>query len=156
MAARGHVNVMNSEQTPEHRDLRDVRVQDLVARTGIDEAMIRNLVHAFYGRVRADETLGPIFAAEVEDWDAHLDTLVDFWSSIALMTARYDGRPMPAHVKLDVGEAHFARWLELFRDTAREVCTPEAAQFFIGKAENIARSFQMGISFARQAKPDSP
>lgn len=134
---------------PEHRDLRDVRVQDLVARTGIDEAMIVRLVHAFYGRVRNDATLGPIFAAEVEDWDAHLATLVDFWSSVALMTARYGGRPMPAHVKLDVGEAHFVRWLELFRETAREVCTPEAADFFIGKAENIARSFQMGVAFHR-------
>ena len=133
----------------EHRDLRDVRVQEIVARTGIDEAMITRLVHSFYGRVREDATLGPVFAAEVEDWDAHLRTLVDFWSSVALMTARYDGRPMPAHVKLDVGEAHFARWLELFRETAREVCTPEAAELFIGKAENIARSFQMGIAFQR-------
>ncbi|HYH36829.1 MAG TPA: group III truncated hemoglobin [Azospirillum sp.] len=134
---------------PEHRELRDVRVQDLVDRTGIDEAMITRLVHGFYGRVREDATLGPIFAAEVEDWDEHLRTLVDFWSSVALMTARYGGRPMPAHVKLEVGEEHFARWLELFRQTAHEVCTPEAAAFFIGKAETIARSFQMGIAFHR-------
>ena len=135
--------------TPEHRDLRDVRVQELVDRTGIDEAMITRLVHGFYGRVREDATLGPIFAAEVEDWDAHLRTLVDFWSSVALMTTRYDGRPMPAHIKLDVGGEHFARWLDLFRETAAEVCTAEAAAFFIGKAENIARSFQMGIAFHR-------
>ena len=134
---------------PEHRDLRDVRVLDLVARTGIDEAMITRLVHAFYGRVRDDATLGPIFAAEVEDWDAHLATLVNFWSSVALLTTRYDGRPMPAHLRLDVGEEHFQRWLELFRATAREVCTPEAAAFFIAKAENIARSFQMGIAVHR-------
>ena len=133
----------------EHRDQRDVRVQDLVERTGIDEAMITRLVHAFYGRVRADATLGPIFAAEVEDWDAHLATLVDFWSSVALLTARYGGRPMPVHVRLEVDDGHFARWLELFRETAREVCSPEAAAFFIGKAETIARSFQMGIAFHR-------
>lgn len=139
----------NTALSPEHRDHRDVRVQDLVARTGIDEAMITRLVHGFYGRVRDDATLGPIFAAEVEDWDAHLRTLVDFWSSVALMTARYDGRPMPAHIKLDVGAEHFARWLAQFRETATEVCTPEAAAFFIGKAENIARSFEMGIAFHR-------
>jgi len=136
--------------TPEHRDLRDVRVQELVARTGIDEAMIERLVHTFYGRVREDATLGPIFAREVEDWDAHLRTLVDFWSSIALMTARYDGRPMPAHVRLGVDGSHFARWLELFRATAQEVCTPEAAAFFLGKADQIARSLQMGIAMHGQ------
>lgn len=139
-----------TDTTPEHRDQRDVRIQDLVERTGVDEAMITRLVHAFYGRVRADATLGPIFAAEVEDWDAHLRTLVDFWSSVALMTARYGGRPMPVHVRLDVGDQHFARWLDLFRATAAEVCTPEAAAFFVGKAETIARSFQMGIAFHRQ------
>lgn len=134
-------------KTPESRDLRDVRVQEIVARTGIDEAMITRLVHAFYGRVRDDAMLGPVFAAEVEDWDAHLRRLVDFWSSVVLLTGRYDGRPMPAHVKLDIGEAHFERWLALFRETACEVCTPEAAAFFLGKAENIARSLKMGIAF---------
>jgi hemoglobin len=37
------------------------------ADAGITEAMIRDLVHAFYARVRRDPLIGPIFNAAVED-----------------------------------------------------------------------------------------
>lgn len=133
----------------DHPSLRHIHLAERVARTGIDEAMVERLVRSFYDRVRRDPLLGPVFAAKVEDWEPHLRTLMDFWSSIALMTARYSGRPMPVHVSLDIGQEHFDRWLELFRATAAEVCTPEAAAFFIGKAEQIGRSFRMGIDAHR-------
>jgi hemoglobin len=55
---------------------------DVVARTGIDEEMIRNLVHSFYERVRSDAVLGPIFAARIKDWDPHLERMCAFWSSV--------------------------------------------------------------------------
>ena len=133
----------------DHPSLRHIHLAERIARTGIDEAMVERLVRRFYDRVRVDPLLGPVFAARIVDWEPHLRTLTDFWSSIALQTARYDGRPMPVHVRLEVGAEHFGRWLELFRTTAAEVCTPEAAAFFVGKAEQIARSFQMGIDAHR-------
>lgn len=133
----------------DHPSLRHIHLAERIARTGIDEAMVERLVRSFYDRVRADPLLGPVFAAQVDDWEPHLRTLMDFWSSVALQTVRYAGRPMPVHVRLDVGPEHFGRWLELFRTTAAEVCTPEAAAFFVGKAEQIARSFQMGIDAHR-------
>ena len=34
---------------------------------GVDEPMIERLVHAFYGKVRQDPELGPIFNREVDD-----------------------------------------------------------------------------------------
>ena len=120
-----------------------------VAKTGVDEAMIRALVHRFYGQVREDPLLGPVFAARVEDWDDHLERLCAFWSSVALMTGRYAGRPMQAHMSLDVDRSHFERWLTLFRATAAEVCTPAAAAFFVDRAERIAESFQLGIATVR-------
>ena len=67
---------------------------ELMARTGLDEFLLDRLVRAFYGRVRQDEMLGPIFAAHIHDWKPHLRQMVDFWSSVALMTGRYHGRPM--------------------------------------------------------------
>ncbi len=42
------------------------------ASVGIDEAMIRDVVHAFYGRIREDALLGPIFGRAIADWDRHL------------------------------------------------------------------------------------
>ena len=124
-------------------------VAQRVAETGIDEAMIERLVHTFYAAVREDEVLGPIFDTKVEDWDDHLKRLCAFWSSVALMTGRYSGRPMPAHIRLPIEREHFQRWLGLFRKTAAEVCPPPAAAFFVDRAERIAESLQLGIAMAR-------
>jgi hemoglobin len=115
---------------------------------GITEAMTVRLVHAFYARVRADAVLGPVFEGAIHDWDSHLAKLCDFWSSVTLMTGRYKGRPVPAHVGLPgIGPAMFARWLGLFRETAREQCPHEAALLYIASAERIAASLQMSIDF---------
>ena len=56
---------------------------------------------------------------------------------------------MPVHLPLPVDSKHFDRWLELFRDTARVVCSPAAAEVFISRAENIARSLEMGIAVSK-------
>lgn len=117
---------------------------------GISEAMIQELVHSFYARVRADEMLGPIFDRAISDWEPHLAKLCDFWSSVTLMTGRFKGQPMRAHALLPgIGAAHFDRWLALFRETARDVCPAEAAALFIDRAERIAQSLEMGIALHR-------
>jgi len=119
------------------------------AETGIDEAMIDRLVRAFYARVRADETLGPIFAARIEDWEPHLQRMCAFWSSVALMSGAYHGQPMQKHLPLPIDASHFDRWLELFADTARELCPPKAADCFIERAQRIAESLELGLAGAR-------
>ncbi len=119
---------------------------DLMARTGIDEAMIENLVRVFYGRVQRDALLGPIFAARIVDWEEHIAKLCAFWSSVALMSGRYHGQPMQKHVRLPVDASHFDRWLALFEATATELCSPVAAAHFIERARRIADSLEMGIA----------
>ena len=121
---------------------RNLLAQDAMERTGITEAMIGELVTRFYGRVREDDLLGPVFAV-VQDWDTHLAKLKNFWSSVVLMTGRYQGQPMRAHLPLSLIGDHFDRWLDLFEETAREVCPPAAAALFIDKARRIADSFEM-------------
>ncbi|TFL17257.1 group III truncated hemoglobin [Jannaschia formosa] len=125
----------------------------LSARTGLDDEVLRDLVHAFYGKVRKDPVLGPIFAARISDWEPHLGRMVDFWSSVALMTGRYHGAPVPAHVGLPVTRADFDRWLTLFRETARETCTPDGAEHVITRAERIARSLHMAVEDAQRVCP---
>jgi hemoglobin len=121
---------------------------------GVTEEMIHDLVHAFYGKVRLDPLLGPIFNGAIDDWDAHLAKLCDFWSSVTLMTGRFKGAPMAVHVRIpDIAGHHFARWLELFEETARKVCPPPAAELFIARANMIGRSFQMGIAASRGELP---
>jgi hemoglobin len=117
---------------------------------GITEPMIRSLVRTFYARVRIDALLGPVFNRAIQDWDAHLDKLCAFWSSVTLMTGRYKGTPMKAHVELpEITPAHFERWLALFRDTATRTCPPDAAQVFADRANRIAESLQLGIALHR-------
>lgn len=119
---------------------------EIMAHTGIDEAMIEQLVHGFYARVRADAVLGPIFEARIRDWEPHLAQMCAFWSSVALMTGRYHGTPMARHLPLPVDAAHFDRWLELFEATASEICPPVAAAHFVERARRIASSLELGIA----------
>ena len=121
---------------------------EIAARTGITEAMIERLVHAFYDKVRADEVLAPVFDARIQDWAPHLAQMSAFWSSVALMTGRYHGTPMVKHMPLPVDAGHFDRWLELFEATARAVCPPEAADHFVERARRIAASLELGVANA--------
>lgn len=127
----------------------------ITAQTGLDEAVLRTLVHSFYDKVRDDVVLGPIFAAKITDWAPHLDRMVAFWSSVALMTGRYHGKPVPAHTPLPITSAHFDRWLAIFRDTAHEVCTPQGAAHVIVRAERIARSLDIAVQDAQADCPQS-
>ncbi|SKA12157.1 hemoglobin [Enhydrobacter aerosaccus] len=126
---------------------------DVVAQTGIDEAMIERLVHAFYAKVRQDGLLGPIFDARVRDWDTHLAQMCRFWSSVALATGEYQGNPMIKHVDLPVDARHFDRWLELFEATASEICPPAAATHFVERARRIAQSLELGVALRAGALP---
>jgi hemoglobin len=119
---------------------------------GVTEDMISAVVHAFYGRIRADAMLGPIFNQVIapEAWPAHLAKMCDFWSSVLLMTGRFHGSPMTVHAAIpDLGPAHFAQWLRLFGLTTAELCPPAAAELFMAKAEMIAQSLQLGIAASR-------
>jgi len=119
---------------------------EIQAKTGIDEVMIRRLVHGFYDRVRADKVLGPVFAERIHDWPPHLERMCAFWSSVALMTGVYIGRPMQAHQTLPVDATHFDRWLAIFEAVAQELCPAVAAGHFIERARRIAESLEMGVA----------
>jgi len=126
-----------------------------LAHPEIDRAFIGRLVRNFYGRVRKDERLGPIFAGVIgENWEPHLDKMTEFWCSVILKTRSYEGRPVPAHLKLkQVREEDFAIWLSHFRKTAQELCPPDAAEIFIDRAERIAESLKLAMFFRLPAAP---
>ncbi len=117
---------------------------------GVDEEGLSRLVDAFYARVREDELLGPIFNREIADWPEHLAKLKKFWASTMLKKHGYDGRPLPPHLKLlEISDAHFHRWLDLFRQTAREQMPELGAPAVSAMAERIANSFRIAIAMHR-------
>lgn len=114
------------------------------------EDSIRQLLKVFYGRVRRDALLGPVFARALgtseAEWARHLARLADFWSSVVLRSGRYHGDPFSTHLRLpDLEPAMFDRWLTLFGESCADVLAPEMAEAFHGRALRIARSLRMGL-----------
>ena len=110
---------------------------------------IVRLVDAFYGKVRRDAVLGPVFNPVVHDWPAHKARLVQFWSSVALGTREYHGNPMAAHRPHAIDDVHFGRWLGLWRATLLEVLEPAQARLLYDHALRIATSLRYGLDLDR-------
>jgi hemoglobin len=110
---------------------------------------IVTLVDHFYGRIREDADLGPVFEAVVSGhWDRHLTTMYRFWSSVMLKTGTYHGSPMQAHMRIPGLEPHlFPRWLTLFEQTVTELFEPALAARFLERANRIAESLQLALFF---------
>jgi hemoglobin len=62
------------------------------------------------------------------------------------MSGRYHGQPMVAHLLLPIDTSYFDRWLEIFAETARDVCPLPAAAHFLERAHRIADSLELGIA----------
>ncbi|WP_380873952.1 hypothetical protein ACFB49_44820 [Sphingomonas sp. DBB INV C78] len=117
--------------------------------TAIDEPMLERLIPAFYRRIRQDDVLGPLFDAAVDDWPAHLEKLVAFWSSVMLTSGRYKGSPMQAHMlhRAAITPAMFDRWLAIWAETTDALMPSDAAAALQAKAAKIAESLKLGLFF---------
>ena len=123
---------------------------------GVDDAFISDLVERFYTRIRDDAVLGPIFAAHIADWPPHLARMKAFWRSILHNSGEFSGNPMQRHVAAHdagttLGEAEFARWLQLFYATCADLAeergsTPETARAIGERARMIADSLLTGLA----------
>lgn len=108
----------------------------------ISEEEISTLVDRFYARVRVDPEIGPIFNSAIENWDAHLALLKDFWSTVLRTSGRYKGNPLLAHFPLPIEPRSFVRWLALFEETARETLPAPLSNQVVQRAHNIAANMQ--------------
>jgi len=118
---------------------------------GVDEAFISSLVERFYGAVRQDDLLAPIFAERITDWPHHLDRMKAFWRSVLFNSGEFSGNPMLKHMVIPgLDQTHFSRWLELFYATLTAL-EPEAEGISLvaSKARSIADSLLTGICTRR-------
>jgi hemoglobin len=129
--------------------------QPAAAPDRISEAAIGRLVDAFYVKVRADPQLGPVFERAIapDEWDAHLATMRNFWSSVMLTSGRYKGNPVPVHQQVEGIELRlFDRWLALFGQTCGELFDEPVAATFRDRAHRIAESLKLAVFY----RPDRP
>lgn len=101
------------------------------------------LVDTFYGKVRQDQLLGPIFTDVARvNWDTHLPKMYAFWSGILLGTRGFSGNPMQKHMALSqktpMEARHFDRWLTLFAQTLSECFEGPVAEEAMKRAHSIA------------------
>jgi hemoglobin len=106
------------------------------------------LVHTFYGKIRQDALLGPIFNGHITDeqWPEHLSKLTDFWETNLFGIAKFKGSPSQKHIQVDknldytIEQTHFGKWLQLWFETLDELYEGELAI----KAKETARRMATG------------
>jgi len=103
---------------------------------------------SFYQKAIADDLLGFYFIHELgddiksEEWLDHIELLADFWLAKILGEDTYYGNFVGAHVKMPlIKKESFARWLDLFSQTADEVYSPEVADVFKKKGAQFVKEF---------------
>jgi hemoglobin len=117
--------------------------------TQLTKEHIKKLVSNFYQKVQKDEVLGPIFndVAKV-DWNHHIPLICQFWNSVMLKTNEYHGNAYRKHLilgeQVKLTEAHFARWLMIFKEEAFKHLPVLEAQSITMKAQMIAKSLKIG------------
>lgn len=118
---------------------------------GVNADYIDHIVEAFYGKVRGDDLLGPIFAERIADWPPHLARMKAFWRSVLHNSGEFSGNPMLKHLVIPgLDLSHFSRWLDLFYATLREAEShPEATTLVGGRARMIADSLLTAIAMRR-------
>lgn len=104
------------------------------------ESDVTVLVNAFYTKVRGDALLFTVFDPIVKDnWDQHLQRMVDFWSTLLLYTKKFTDDPLKKHLPLPIDKVHFDRWLMLFNKTIDELFKGQIAENAKKRANSIAR-----------------
>lgn len=130
-------------------------------RSIIEERQLPELLETFYGRVRLDPLIGPVFNDAIHDWPEHLERIADFWSSVMLTSGRYKGNPVAKHFKHAprLTPETFERWLAIWETTTNERLAPAQAAAMQAKARRISESLQLAINFRtpeQVAEPAGP
>jgi hemoglobin len=122
--------------------------EEAAARERIEQALDTAL-RRFYDKVHGDDLIGPVFAQSVQDWEAHISIMGDFWSRALLGTTRYTRQPFAPHLRMAIGQAHFDRWLRLWTDAANETMPPPLAEHVIAMAGNMSHCWGRALESAR-------
>jgi hemoglobin len=117
---------------------------------------IELLINTFYGKVRADEQIGFIFNELIgDDWSHHLPVMYNFWNMVLFSGLGYAGNPIKTHIDIDkkipLEQAHFDRWLALWKDTTDELFAGEKAEEAKNRAMLMANLISMKVKMGRDA-----
>jgi hemoglobin len=111
---------------------------DIETRTDLELLMVN-----FYGKVLLDPVIGHFFTEVVKlDMDKHIPVIVDFWESVVMEKGSYQGNVLAVHERLHhlsaFRDAHFERWVMVFKETVDELFTGTNAEKLKQRATSIA------------------
>lgn len=120
-----------------------------------NRADVELLINTFYGAIREEEVLGPIFNHIIKDWDQHLSLLADFWETNLFFVAKYKGNPAKVHQQVDKEEGgtitqdHFFRWITLWTKTIDNLFEGERANIAKQRARKMSTHLYINLFSAR-------
>jgi hemoglobin len=112
----------------------------------VDRNDIERLVRNFYRDAAMDDLLGPVFEAARVSWNAHIATLIDFWSWQLLGEPGYAGHPLrahePVHARTPLSNSHYERWVELFCETVDASFQGPRSEIAKGRGRKMAAAME--------------
>ncbi len=109
---------------------------------------VKLLVDSFYGKIRKDDLLAPIFNERIGDrWSQHLEKMYKFWQTILLQEHTYFGSPFTPHAQLPVDHQHFEKWIAIFSATVDELFVGEKAIEAKWRGAKMAEMFEQKIKY---------
>lgn len=116
-----------------------------------DRSDIKLTVDNFYGKVKKDPLIGPVFIGVIrENWPAHLEKMYRFWETVLLAKHSYHGSPFAPHAQMPLEQKHFEAWLGLFKETVDENFEGEKASEAKWRAQKMAEMFYHKIQYFRE------
>ena len=107
---------------------------------------VKKLVDAFYGKVRENNLLAPVFNERIKDrWPEHLEKMYTFWNAALFGVKGYMGNPFAKHATMPVDARHFERWLSLFNETVDACFAGPVAEEAKSRGQIMAATFQRRI-----------
>jgi hemoglobin len=123
----------------------------LYHRLGGHEGILK-LIKPFYADVRQHALLGPIFNAQIKNWDAHLANITEFWTVQTGGESRYRGGFARVHLRLGLQPEHFQNWLALWEfNNARALPAREA-----GEMNALAHELGRRLAAMTQGRNSNP
>lgn len=111
---------------------------------------IKLLVDAFYGKVRENELLAPIFNGRIQNrWPEHLHKMYRFWQTVLLEEHLYNGSPFLPHAKLPIDQHHFDAWLNLWHTTIDQYFSGAKADEAKWRGNKMAVMFLSKLDYYR-------
>jgi hemoglobin len=109
---------------------------------------IKVLVDTFYGNIRENELLGPIFNNILIDrWPEHLEKMYRFWQTVLLEEHTYTGSPFVPHAKLPIDQIHFDTWLTIWNNTINNLFEGPKAEEAKWRGDKMAEMFLYKIMY---------